>query len=243
MEEKGNMKIKLLGIGAILIEVKHNRILIDAFNSYNEPPEIKYKDLILFTHDDGDHFLAEKLPDNIERTSSKVIGPPSIAYPLLSAKKVEANCLRIVYPPHLTQPVRISENYIDITIYQTRHFVDWEPVHISYLLEIEGKKVYITGDSSVLDNYVPEIEKINVLIMSFVDKKFFKKECGQDEALKRHVEEILKVNEKVNPCLVVCNHLLNCSWSVESKSLEEAIKMKNIKNVSFLHSAEEVLVI
>lgn len=67
------INIRNLGVGAIEINVNNKRVLINSFNSICKAREIQDDDILIFTHDDADHFLADELPD-IRTSNNLIIG-------------------------------------------------------------------------------------------------------------------------------------------------------------------------
>ena len=134
--------IQLLGIGAVKLSDGQKTIYVYAFtkSEYVKPHSVDKADLILLTHDDQDHFGFHETARTALDTGAMVVGPPGIAYPLLADTQLPASQLQIVYPIHFKQPITMEVNGIKLKIYQTTHFVDWEPPHVSYLIEFGGKR-------------------------------------------------------------------------------------------------------
>jgi len=97
--------INLLGISAVKISDSQKTIYIDAFAEHVPSFEVEKADLILVTHNDGDHFLPDKTAQAARKTGAMVVGPPSIANPLLADERFPPERLEIIYPIHLTKPI------------------------------------------------------------------------------------------------------------------------------------------
>lgn len=141
-----SIHVGMLGVGAFYLQIGNRRILVDAFNENIPSPEIQSDDLIVFTHDDNDHFCAKRVVENYK--NNVIIGPLSIAYPLLSSALIDLEKLIIMYPSEVDKPCRYDKEEIGISMYQTKHFGDWNPIHVSYLINAGGKRIYVTGDST-----------------------------------------------------------------------------------------------
>jgi len=128
-----------LGIGALEIDAGDRRILIDTFNTIMKPIAVLPGDVLLFTHDDGDHFSPEKLPV-VKGMDITIIGPPSILKPILIQGKADLEQIEVLYTNQYQEPSRISLDTINITCYHTNHFNHWDPIHNSYLIEVMGKR-------------------------------------------------------------------------------------------------------
>jgi hypothetical protein len=128
-------KIRLAGIGTAEIQFPDFRIFIDACNEYLEIPQIETNDILFFTHSDKDHFDAGKTLAAIQKTKNRIIDTPSCAYPLLAKTNLNPDFLQIVYPPHIHRPTSLKIGDLEVKVYQTKHFVDWEPDHVSYLFK------------------------------------------------------------------------------------------------------------
>jgi len=99
------LKINLLTISAIKMSDGRKTIYVDAFADQVKPFEVEEADLILATHADGDHFHPHKTARAARKTGAMVVGPPSIAYPLLADERFPPEQLEIIYPIHLTKPI------------------------------------------------------------------------------------------------------------------------------------------
>ncbi len=139
--------VKLLGIGALSIQFDGITYYIDSFNDYNEPPKLNQNDVVLFTHDDKDHFLPNKLSSKLNQ-SNVIIGPPSIGLPLLVETSATQEQIKLPYPVDGDSPITLKIGSATIKVFRTEHFLDWHAIHISFLIEVGSLKLYITGDSN-----------------------------------------------------------------------------------------------
>lgn len=237
---KNFVTIQLPGIGAASISIGERNIFVDAFNEHNSLPELKENDIILFTHDDGDHFsptslFSAVLPDNI------IIGPPSIAYPLLSSGKVKSKQLQILYPPQVQEPGIENIDGVSISVFNTEHFYNWRPVHISFLIEYGDKKIYITGDSFLSPHHKKFLTGIDCIICNLLRGEVAEERMSKMEGTYHHISELLKIQYEYKPGLIICNHLLNCDWTVEPEDLNALIKKAGIKNIVVPLSEDEIV--
>ncbi|KNY29925.1 MBL fold metallo-hydrolase [Pseudobacteroides cellulosolvens] len=223
------IKIKLLGIGSLEIKFEDFSVFIDAFNNYLTPPKLSSKDIVLFSHSDGDHFSAPKILNST--TNNLIIGPPSIAYPLLANTSLNPDYLKIVYPPNISSPIELEVDKLKIKVYQTKHFIDWEPDHISFLLKYKEKKIYITGDSHAFYFEDPEVYNLDALVYSLVIKDMVMGKMCSREASNLHIQELGEIQERLKPRYIIGNHLINCDWTVNVKDIKNEIEGREVRNI------------
>lgn len=224
-----DVTIEMLGVGACCLSLGDRRILIDAYNEFYTMKDTHPNDILLFTHDDRDHFLAEKV---LEHASvNLVIGPPSIAYPLLASGKMDPAQLKIIYPPEKANPQDYMVDDIKISVIQTEHFIGWNTIHVSYLITVREKKIFVTGDSYI-DPTRPQLyENLDCLIYSLIKEEVVKGKMNSEAGVIYHLQEIQEIKYRYNPQLIVCNHVLNCGWSVDGDLMAECLERNHIRDV------------
>jgi L-ascorbate metabolism protein UlaG (beta-lactamase superfamily) len=226
--------VNLLGAGAVRIGDGQKTIYVDAFSEWLELPGVKQADLILVTHDDGDHFGARETVRAALDTGAMVVGPPSIAYPLLADQGFPKEQLRIIYPVHLKQPVAEEVRGVKLKVYQTTHFVDWHPPHVSYLIELGGKRLYVTGDSYVMDDEDSDLQHLDAVLYSLVPK-----DLSAPGVMNEHVAALEDVQKRFGPRYVIPNHLVDCEWTVVPEDLRKAIEARGLEGVVTIESKDE----
>jgi L-ascorbate metabolism protein UlaG (beta-lactamase superfamily) len=226
-----NVEVSLLGIGAVKLSSEQATVYIDAFSELVKPQHVEQADLILVTHADGDHFEPQGTARTALETGAIVIGPPGIAYPLLTSTSLPAKQLRIIYPLHFKKPINEEVCGVKLRVYQTRHFNDWEPDHISYLIELGDKKVYITGDSSMLDETDPDLKGLDGILYSLVMDPL---DIGA------HVSALKNIQRKFAPSYLFPNHLLHCQWTIEPNVLREAVKQEGLKGILIAEDENQI---
>lgn len=236
-----NIKINLLGIGAVRIELEEFAIYIDAFNDRNAAPVVTNKDLLLFTHDDRDHFFDEALlktyNDNV------IVGPPSIVLPVWKSERIQRDHLKIFYPNEYGKPDKFCYNDVTISIFNTAHFLNWHNSHVSYLIEAGKKRIYVTGDSSIQDEDQERLRGVDCILYSLLDYEVVKELKSKKHGKYAHLTELLKVQKELSPALILGNHLINCSWAVDPGELRDFIKREDIDGIVIPVAAEEEFVI
>jgi len=214
-----DIAIRLLGIAAIQFVVKNRvekkNIFVDAFNVYNEAPTISEGDIVLFTHDDRDHFCADKLPD-ISSKQVSVFGPPSIVLPLVRSQKIKLDQLIIEYPPEENIPKTYEVDGIKISFFQTNHFIDWHPIHCSFLIEISNRKIFVTGDSAIVDSQT-YLKDIDCIVCNLIEKGFLRKTEDPRYAIHHHLSYLLRILSLYNPKMIVASHLINHKGAVDQR--------------------------
>lgn len=226
-----DIRIRLLGIGGVEIDFDGFSVYVDAFNDYIKPPGLRKGDIVLFTHDDADHFYAPALLGAIG--DQKIIGPPSIAYPLLAGTGLDPALVTIVYPPNLVSPIEMETGGLGIKVYQTTHFNGWQPPHISFLLSYHGKKIYITGDSITFDFDDCGLYGLDALIYSMIPKEL------RSTSVREHVMELREIQERLNPACIIGNHLIGCEWAVSPADLKQELMREDVRNIAIPQSEKE----
>jgi L-ascorbate metabolism protein UlaG (beta-lactamase superfamily) len=230
-ESMDSFKINLLGIGAIRIDGAQRRLYVDAFAHGVPPFETGRADLILVTHDDGDHFLPDKTARAARETAANVVGPPSIAYPLLAGEGFPPEQLEIIYPIHLTKPITHEVRGIKLKVYQTTHFNNWEPVHISYLIELADRKIYVAGDSFIMHEEDPDLMNLDAVICNLVTP-VMDPAAGADL-----IEKVLRT---FRPRHVIANHLIACDWTVSPADLAKEVEERRLNGVVVIETPQQV---
>ncbi len=219
-----NISIYNLGISALLIEAGNRRILIDAFNNLITPVNVLPKDIIVFTHCDDDHFCPERLPD-LRGTDIIIIGPPTIVKPILLLKKANIEQIEVLYSGEQYAPATICIDSMNISCLRTKHFNHWDPLHISYVIEVSGKKIYITGDSIFTDEQKNIIGTVDAVVCNLVDEGFLR---GSEEAkvANQHIlSYLLKVRALMKNAKIIGVHLLEASFTVDAENLNNLVKL------------------
>lgn len=224
-----DLTVKMLGVGACSLEMGNRRILIDAYNEFYTMQDTHPDDILLFTHDDRDHFMAEKVLEYSQ--GNLVIGPPSIAYPLLASGEMDPAQLKIIYPPEKANPQDYMVDDVKISVIQTEHFVGWNTIHVSYLIAMGEKRIFVTGDSYIDPNRPQLYENLDCLVYSLIKEEVVKGKMSSETGVIYHLQEIKEIQYRYNPKLIVCNHVLNCGWSVDGDVMAECLERNHISGV------------
>lgn len=233
--------LHLLGLGAAMIEAAGRRIFVDACNTYQQAPALAAGDLLLFTHNDGDHFCPHKAAQAAATHANDIIGPPGIAYPLLAEAGLPTTQLRIVYPPQPSVALELMLDEVKLTVWQTRHFIGWEPDHISYLVEIGGRSLYFTGDSHDLATDDSRLRGLDALVYSLVARDVIDGKLAGTAAAEYHLRELQEVQRRHRPCWLVPNHLIDCTWTADPVALRQAVEAQGLGGIAVMESAEQRL--
>ncbi|NLO09080.1 MAG: hypothetical protein GX129_04330 [Clostridiales bacterium] len=230
------------GVGALLIEAGVRRILVDAFNTLINPIDILPGDIILFTHDDGDHFSPDKIPF-IKGQNITILGPPSIVKPILVQEKVDLNQIEVLYSNSYAEPSNITFDSIKVTCYHTYHFNHWDPIHNSYLLEIFDKRLYITGDSLLTKEIAEIIGEMDAIVCNLVEQGYLKGLEESEVAIHHTLSYLLKVRTEGRAKKVIGIHLQSFPWSVDEHSMRELVKLNDFRNIIIPISPDEEITI
>jgi|LSQX01.1.fsa_nt_gb L-ascorbate metabolism protein UlaG (beta-lactamase superfamily) len=231
-----------LGIGALMIEAVDRRILIDAFNTIIKPEAILPGDVLIFTHDDGDHFSTDSLPV-VKGMNITIIGPPSIVKPILLQKKADLEQIEVLYTNKYDKPSSISLDDINIICYHTKHFNHWDPIHNSYLIELLGKRLYITGDSVMTKEQAEIIGETDVVICNLVDEAYLKAKEEANVAIHHNLSYLLKVRSEGKTKKVIGAHLLDFNWTVEADDMKKLVEEYRFNDVIIPVSTKQKIII
>jgi L-ascorbate metabolism protein UlaG (beta-lactamase superfamily) len=229
--------IQLPGIGAVKLSDGEKTIYVDAFTNpdFVKPHVVDQADLILLTHDDQDHFGFKETAQVALDTGAMVVGPPGIAYPLLADAKLPPEQLKIIYPVHFKQPLIEEVNGFKLKIYQTTHFIDWEPPHVSFLLEFGRKRIYIAGDTYMMDEEDADLQNLDAVLYSLVFK-----DLSMPTIMDEHLAKLEAVQTQFNPRYLLPSHLVACDWTINPTELKTEVARRELKNIIVLEDAQQV---
>jgi len=234
LEDEGvarrKVTVNLLGIEAVRLSNGETTLYIDAFAEGIKMRRPSRADYILITHDDGDHFSASKVAAAAEATGAKVIGPPSIAYPLLVDEHVPPEKLMIVYPKCFKEPSTLEFPNVKIKVYNTEHDGDWNPVHVSYLVEFDGRRFYHTGDSSMIDFDDEDLKELDALFWVY---------NNMDPS---GISIFRKLHEKLRPKRILPIHLIGCNWTMTVSDFREEASKAGLEGVVVLDETETLVI-
>ncbi|MGC8976332.1 MAG: MBL fold metallo-hydrolase [Candidatus Ratteibacteria bacterium] len=141
--------IKWLGHASILISFGGKNIYIDPWKLIKDQPK---GDLILITHSHYDHFSVDDI-NKISKKETIIIGPHDILK-LKVGEKIE-----------IKPGQEIDLNWVKIkgvpAYNVNKHFHPKGNNWLGYIIEIEGQKIYIAGDT----DYIPEMKEISADIV------------------------------------------------------------------------------
>lgn len=136
--------IKWLGHASILISTGGKNIYVDPWKLIKDQPK---GDLILITHPHYDHFS----PDDI----NKIVGNDSVIIGPLDILKIKLGKKIEIKPGQ-----EINLNWVKIKAVPAyninKHFHPKGNNWCGYIIEIEGNKIYIAGDT----DFIPEMKNI-----------------------------------------------------------------------------------
>lgn len=234
--------IRNIGVGALLIEAGDRRILIDVFNTLISPIEVLPGDIIIFTHDDGDHFSSDKLPV-VKGMNIIIVGPPSIVMPILIQEKADLEQIKVLYTNQYDKPASISLDQINIICYHTNHFNHWDPIHNSYLIETLGKRLYITGDSVMTKEQAEIIGETDAVICNLVDEAYLKAKEESKVAIHYTLSYLLKISSEGMTKKVIGVHLLGNNWTVDANDMKDIVNNYGFSNVIIPISSNQKIII
>lgn len=151
------MKLKWLGHASSLVKADGKNIYIDPYGGdYSEKA-----DLVLITHEHGDHCDLEKL--------SLIRGPETIVLTSSAcAKKIPGNKVETMSPGDVREFGGVKIHAVEA--YNYKRFrspgVPYHPegTQVGFIVESEGKKVYHLGDSDLL----PSMEGLEGITIALI---------------------------------------------------------------------------
>jgi L-ascorbate metabolism protein UlaG (beta-lactamase superfamily) len=234
------LSIQNIGLSSVILMGMYRRLLVDAFNSMTKSPGVLPGDIILFTHDDNDHFSPDALPD-IRGTDSSIIGPPTIVKPLLERERATLDQINVLYSVDNTNPASITLGGMKMHCYHTQHFNNWDPVHNSYLIEHGETRIYITGDSVLSKELADTVGSTDAIICNIVEEGMLRGQTPEHIALHHCLSDLLHLQAISRTKLIVGVHLLEFPQAVDAKKLKALISENGFTGITIPVSTGEVI--
>lgn len=234
--------VRALGVGALEMKLGEKRILVDAINSEIDTGPLAPGDLLLFTHDDGDHFCIGKFPD-VKGMDVQIIGPPSVVMPLLAQDRAAHGQIVVLYAKNNKLPPCFEQDGIRITSYASPHFMDWKPVHNSYLIEYGEQRIYITGDSLLTKNVIGPEAGIDTVICNLVDEGFITKKDDPRHAIHHHLSCMLRIMSDYALKRIIGVHLISFPGTVDARDMKKLVEAYGFENILIPVTADEVIIL
>lgn len=228
------IRISQPGMGALTIRDGESTVFVDAFTQYTEDAEVHEGDVVLFTHADHDHFDPDLVAARLTGNAVPVVGPPSIGLPLVR-RGIAPDRLHVLFPFHVSRPESFTLGDLSGKVYNTRHFNDWDPDHVSYLLCWGGKRLYIAGDSHQLPED-PDLRGCDLVVYSLVGKP-----PERPESVPEYLDELEQVRTRLGARWILPNHLIGCSWTVRPGDVKAGVEARQLATVPVLLDPEDAL--
>ncbi len=227
-----DVTITALGLAAVRISDGSQTLYVDAFFREHSirPFDARDADVILVTHDHRDHYDGAAVAAAARRTGAVVIGPPSIAHAMLVQHALPADQVRILYHQDPATPVRTDLGTTAISSFASRHFSDGDQltIHNSYLVELGGKRIYVTGDSNELTMKEPRLQGLDALVYNFVT---FDRDLAKVAALE-------DVQRRFAPHRLIPVHILDCDWTVQPGELAREVARRRLASVVVIEESQ-----
>ena len=202
------MKISWLKHASFKIETKDKKIIY--LDPYQIPETEDKADIIICSHEHGDHFDEESIR-KIYKDSTILLGPKSISSKL---NKFNGKGLEL-YAPYQIEDITI-ELYPAYNIKRMRAknqpFHPKEQKWAGILLEAEGKKIYHAGDTE----RIPEMKNL-----SSKDIDVAMLPCGGTYTM--DFEESAGAADDIKPKIVIPMH----NWDVNLDTFKKIVNKKN----------------
>ncbi|MCP4725619.1 MAG: MBL fold metallo-hydrolase [bacterium] len=153
---KGDLKIVFLGHGSLMLEFDNTVIYADPVGRNVDYSAMPKADLVLITHEHGDHLNAGVL-DNIKKSSTFFVMNPA------SAKKYKADNLLVMENGDDTEAggykiEAVPAYNIERTQYHPKGNGN------GYVITLGDKRIYIGGDTE----YIPEMKDLKNIHVAFL---------------------------------------------------------------------------
>ena len=156
---KGELLITFIGHGTLMMTFDGKVIHVDPFSKLADYSTLPDADLVLITHQHGDH-LDKKALDEIITSATVIVANPVAAESLKGAKVLENG----------QELTALGLSIQAVPAYNLVHKRDnGEPFHPKgrgngYVVSFGDKRVYIAGDTE----NVPEMEKLGAIDVAFI---------------------------------------------------------------------------
>ncbi len=172
-----------------------------------------------------------------------IVGPPSIVVPILKQKKAELEQIEVLYTNQYDKPASLSLDTINIVCYHTNHFNHWDPIHNSYLIEMLGKRFYITGDSELTKEQAEVLGETDAVICNLVEEGFLNGREEANVAIHHILSTLLKVKSQGITKKVIGVHLLDFDWSVDASEMKKLVEDYGFSNIIIPVSTKQKIMI
>lgn len=220
-----DVTITALGLAAVRISDGSQTVYADAFFKEHpiRPFDARDADVILVTHDHRDHYDAAAVAAAARATGAVVIGPPSIAHAMLVQHALPAEQVRILHHQDPGTPVRSEVGATAVSAFASPHFCDGDQltIHNSYLVELGGKRIFLTGDSCALTRKEPRLQRLDALVYNFVT---FDRDLAKVAALE-------EVERTFAPRRLIPVHVLDCGWTLAPGELAREVARRRLASV------------
>ncbi|NPD84762.1 MBL fold metallo-hydrolase [Lentimicrobium sp. L6] len=166
--KKSEIKVTYIANMGFMVSSASKTVLIDAlfdedFGSYSLPSKqivekinqlekpFNSVDLMLVTHDNGDHFSTNMVAEYLTKNKkAKIICNKSVSSKLKENKNSKVDSSRIVgITPEMYKSVDTKVNGIEIKVLRLRHSEgDGRTENIGFLFDLDGMKVLHVGDAT-----------------------------------------------------------------------------------------------
>ncbi len=192
------MKFQHLGQTGLRIDANGITILIDPYlsNSVQElcsrdlarqvpiayaPEQLRTVDWVLLTHDHIDHCDPHTIPKIAEASPQAVfVGPEPVREQLLKWKIPRK---RILSPSKsfITLGPAINVAAVASAHPKIRMGRDGHPIAIGFILDIDGKRIYVAGDTAICDELLQELiywKPIHFALLPVNEDNYFRRRAG-----------------------------------------------------------------
>lgn len=209
---EGDCLIQSLGLAGVRIQTVDQVIYVDAFAKGITVSNCEDASIILITHGDGDHFDVGKVENALENSQAVVVAPKGV---IESIDSQYSQRLITLEPDADLQ--REEVGLVVITAFRTDHFNDHPELNNSYLVEINEKRIFISGDSLDYGGIEDIIGGSDLFIVNYLD-------WNLDSALAPLIEGYGETT-------LFLSHLINCSWSLQPSSVNRFKERNEFENV------------
>lgn len=218
--------IRWLAHASFLIRAAGQVIYIDPStkNTGLKKEDFEPADLILVTHEHGDH-CDPKLLKKIRKGGRPIIAPESCKKALSGAG--------VVWTLDAGQNMMMGEGIVITAVpaYNVKRFrKPGEPYHpkglgVGYILKIDGKRIYHAGDTDL----IPEMDQLGVIDVALLPS---------GDTYTMDLEEAAQAVRTIEPIVAIPMHL----WDKDPSPFKQAVESSSSTKVVILDKGEEYTV-
>lgn len=234
------ISLRNLGNSGVQIAYEETRIFIDAFHELSEKVELRNGDILLFTHDDADHYDSRYLP-KLSSLDVQLMAPPTVILDLIQKGMIRAEQAVSVNSPLDTDPVSLEIDEVSIQGFNTPHFLGWKTIHCSFLIKLGAKRIFVTGDYSLKNGDIEGLDSLDGLVCNLVDEGFIKQKEDPRFAIHHLLSYLLRITGDYKLKWIYGVHLVNFEWTPSAEEMKKLVKTYGFDHIYLPQNSQETI--